>query len=100
MEVRDPETDETRGRKKAKEEETKTFPSARLELTDGKKRGLWREEGRRKGKKGDRQGVSVSVSEWRLSLEGAVRGRRGGTAGTPPPSSPPSPLAPEIRPGK
>lgn len=40
MEVRDPETDETRGREKAEEEETKTFPSAQLEMTDGKKRGL------------------------------------------------------------
>lgn len=106
MEVRDPETDETRGREKAGEEpergreEAKTFPGAQLELTDGKKRGLWREEGRRKGKKGDQQGASASVCEWRLSLEGAVRGHRGATAGTPPPPSPPSPLAPEIRPRK
>lgn len=58
MEVRDPETDETRGRRKAKEEETETFPGAQLQLTDGKKRGLWREEGRRKGKKGYQQCVS------------------------------------------
>lgn len=41
MEVRDPETEETRGRRKAKEEETETFPGAQLQLTDGKKRGLW-----------------------------------------------------------
>lgn len=92
----DPETDETRGREKAEEEETKTSPGARLEMTDGKKR----EEGRRKWKRGDHQGVRASVCEWRLSLEVAVRGHRNGTAGTPPPPSPPSPLAPEIWPGK
>lgn len=95
VEVRDPETDETRGRRKVEEEETETIPGVQLQLTDGKKRGLRREEGRRKGKKGYQQ-----VCEWRLSLEGAIRGHRGGTAGTPPPSSPPSPVAPEIRPGK
>lgn len=60
VEVRDPETDETRGERESRRgagarEETKTFPGAQLELTDGKKRGLWREEGRRKGKKGDQQ---------------------------------------------
>lgn len=77
------------GERKTEEEETKTFPSAKLVLTDGKKRGLQRAKGRRKGKKGARRGVSMSVCEWRLSLEGAIRGHRGGTAGTPPPSSPP-----------
>lgn len=94
MEVRDPETEETRGRRKAKEEETETFPGAQLQLTDGKERAvvIGREEERE-------EGISA-MCEWRLSLEGAIRGHRGGTAGTPPPSSPPSPVAPEIWPGK
>lgn len=66
-------------------EETKTFPGEQLELTDGEKSRLQRGKGRRKGRKGDQEGVSTSVCEWRLSLEGAVRGHRGGTAGTPVP---------------
>lgn len=77
-------------------EETKAIPGALLGLTDNKKR----EERRRKGEKGDEQGVSTSVCEWRLSLEGAVRGHRGGTVGTPPSPSPLFPLALEIPAGE
>ncbi|KAI9516124.1 hypothetical protein NQZ68_018969 [Dissostichus eleginoides] len=52
-------------------EETKTVPGAQLELTDGKKRGL--------------------------CCQGP---QRGDCRDPTPPTSPPSPLAPEIRPGK
>lgn len=51
--MRDLETDETRGREKKKiKEETETFPGAQLQLTDGRRRWVWRErkggvEGRR-----------------------------------------------------
>lgn len=57
MEVRDPETDETRGREEAEKEleqgrRQRHSPVHSFELTDGKKRALKREEGRRKGRKG------------------------------------------------
>lgn len=104
-EVRDPETDETRGRENAEEDlergrRQKHSLVHSLSWLTARREAVARGKGRRKGKKGDQKGVSTSVCEWRLSLEGAVRGHRGGTAGTPPPPSPPSPLAPEIRPGK
>lgn len=79
------EGEESQNKRETEEAETKMFPRVQSDLTDGRKTGLQREEGRRKRKRRDQEGTSAWVCEWRLSLEGAIRGHKGGTAGAPPP---------------
>lgn len=79
------EGEETRNKRETEEVEAKMFPGVQSALTDGRKTGLCREEGRRSKKRRDQEGRSPWVCEWRLSLGGANRGHRGGTAGAPPP---------------
>lgn len=60
------------------ETETETVPRVQSDLTDGRKTGLQRAEGRRNKTRRDQEGTSPWVCEWRLSLEGAIRVHKGG----------------------